>query len=413
MTSFMPVRRVWLCTVYAGLALLCGCGGTSTGPSITPPVPKNCSIQVNALKPPSPGGGSWNAFQNYILPNTAVQGVNIYVPWNTIETSQGVYDFSTLDGQIANYPGKKINLDWMAVNYGNINDSQGGVNNMTPSYVFTTSWAVLAGATSPQDVVYCSPYPGNGTFVNTSANILTPGFDSTGYPVVYEAPFRVAYQNFITAVLNHYQGNSAIGYMRFGLSVGNEADAYCTAQMQALPAPNTFAPNGDPSTWENWVKTMVSYEKSQLSTPPIQLMQSMNSLDTVDKTVLPDFEAATAVANGFGFGSNGLQKSDITASATNTTCTADWCAMFDKYTGQVPLELQTSTPSDPSGSDPTNPTGNLANLIPVAVQHNATILELALSDLYLAFDPNYAPQNPADAAFAGAYNTALSDPCAQ
>jgi hypothetical protein len=247
------------------------------------------------------------------------------------------------------------------------------------------------------DVVSCTPYPGNGTD------------PTTGYPVVYEKPFQVAYQHFIQAVLQHYSGNTSIGYMRFGLSVGNETDAYCTAQMQSLPAPNTFST----AVWENWISTMDSYEKSVLPSPSIQLMESLNRVDTDPTgTAFPDFEAATAVSNKFGFGNNGLQKSDITNSASNLPCTGDWCAMFDKYAGQVPLELQTATASNPSGSDPSNPTGNLVDLLPVAIQHHATILEVLMPDLMLAFDPNFVPQNAADASFAGAYKAALSN-CSQ
>ncbi|HVI08037.1 MAG TPA: hypothetical protein VND65_07050 [Candidatus Binatia bacterium] len=417
-SSFVNVRRLWLCAVCSGLAGLSGCGGgTSSSPRI---VSNSCSIQLEALRPPCPPGvscatlsnGNWNnsSFQ-IILSSPAVSGVNIYIPWNTVETSQQSYDFSSLNQQIAAYSGtnKKVNLMWMAVNYGNVNDLQGGVNTMTPAYVFTTSWANSVGASTPQDVAYCEFYPGNGTFVNTTANANTAGFDSTGYPVVYEKPFMTAYQNFIGKVIQQYNGNSAIGYMRFGLSVGDEADAYCTQQLQGLPSPNTFAADPSPSTWENYVQAMDTFEHRQ--SPAVQLMESMNSLDTDPGVTLPDFEASTAVSDGFGFGSNGWQNSDIQASASGTPCTSDWCTMFDTYQGRVPLELQTATPSDPVDPvGPSNPTGNLADLIPLAVQHHATILELALPDLYLAFDPNYSSPY---SSYHSSYNSALSSPCAQ
>lgn len=379
--------------------MLSSCGGGTATSRTSPTPPGNCSLQVNAFDPPTPSDGGWNAFQTYILPNPAVHGVSLNVPWNSVETGQpgqsNQYDFSTLDDEFASYSGKTINLIFQPISYSNINNPPGGVNTLTPSYVFTTPWATSVGS-APLDVVTCPPYPGNGTL-------------GSGYPVVYEKPFQVAYQNFIKAVLQHYQGKN-IGYMRFGLSVGNETFAYCTAEMQALPSPNTFSV----AVWKNWISTMESYEKSVLPNPPIQLMQSLNHLDIdTSYTDLPDFEAATAVSNGFGFGNNGLQKTDISASASNTPCTGDWCAMFDKYAGQVPLELEEADPSDPSGSDPNNATGNLVNLIPLAVAHHATILEVLMPDLYLAFDPNYVPpKNPQDATFHTAYQTALSNPCA-
>ncbi|MCU1303758.1 MAG: hypothetical protein JWQ87_4042 [Candidatus Sulfotelmatobacter sp.] len=397
MKSFRPFRYVWLYAVCAVLALLPGCGGGRAASLSTPPVPGSCSLQINVWSPPTPADGTWKAFQTYILPSPAIHGVNINTGWNAIETSQGVYDFSALDGELPNYPGKEINLVFQPISYSNINNPSGGVNKLTPSYVFTAGWA-SSQASAPLDVVSCGPYPGNGTD------------PTTGYPVVYEKPFQVAYQNFINAVMQHYKGTANIGYMRFGLSVGNETDAYCTAQMQSLPSPNTFST----AAWENWISTMDSYEKSVLPNPPIQLMESLNRVDTDPTgTAFPDFEAATAVSNGFGFGNNGLQKNDIANSASGNSCTGDWCDMFDKYAGQVPLELQTVNASNPSGSDPNNLTGNLLNLIPLAVQHHATILEVLMPDLLLAFDPNFTPQNPADASFAGAYKAALTAPCAQ
>jgi hypothetical protein len=391
MTACRPLRALWLSVICAGLAGFTGCGGGTSAKQLTT-TPGNCSLKINAWDPPTPSDGGWHDFSKYILPNTAVRGVVLNVAWDSIETSQGNYDFSTLDALLPSYAGKEIDLAFQPISYSNLNNPPGGVNTLTPSYVFTSTWASSVGA-PPLDVVTCLPYyPGNGT-------------PTSGFPVVYEKPFQVAYQNFINAVLQHYKGSS-IGYMRFGISVGNEADPYCTAGMQALPAPNTFVV---PTTWENWVQTMDSFEKS--AGPLVQLMESLNDLDG-DPSVLPPFEAMTAVNNGFGFGNNGLRNSDIANSASGAPCSGNWCALFDKYADQVPLELQEAQPSNPSGSDPNNVTGNLADLIPVAVQHHATILEVLMPDLFLAFDPNYVPKNPGDSAFAGAYSTALTN-CSQ
>jgi hypothetical protein len=442
MQPWSPLRCACLLTICAGISLLSGCGGSSshseevTPPTSTPPgaAIAGCQIkQINALKPPCPTGlscvttsctanalscstlsqGNWAHFSQNILAQSSIYGVNIYVPWASVETSQGSYDFSALDAQVGyyttNYPSKKVNLLWMAVNYGNINNSVGGVNQMTPAYVFTTSYASSL-AVGPQDVAYCTNYPGNGTFSNTTANASTTNFDSTGYPVVYETPFTTAYEAFVKNVIKHYNNNSTIGYMRFGLSVGDEADAYCTAQMQALPAPNTFA---SPTTWETYINTMDGFEKSQ--NPTMTLMESLNVLDTTpDPTTLPAFEAQTAVSNGFGFGSNGWQQSDMSdiASGNLTACTADWCALFKQYspggTPQVPLELQTAVPSDESAS---NAVGDLATLISQsAAVNDATILEISQDDLYLAFNSTLAPST-ANLSEAQAYNDAITHPC--
>jgi hypothetical protein len=444
------IKCLCILIVLSGIALLPGCGGSSSTSQVSTNIPTapgspiaNCQIkQINALKPPCPpnvncttapctagslscsalASGDWNEFSQYILGSSAVYGVNIYVPWASVDTgSPGTgsseYDFSALDAQVsyytANYPSKKVNLMWMAVNYGNVNDSTGGVNQMTPAYVFTTSYASSLGA-GPQDVTYCSTYPGANGYGSASTqtvqytNASMSNFDSTGYPVVYETPFATAYQNFVKAVIAHYNGNSTIGYIRFGLSVGDEADAYCTAQMQALPAPNTFV---SPDSWENYISAVESTEKS--STPSMTLMESLNALDTTpDPTTLPSFEAATAVGNGFGFGSNGWEQSDISALQSNdpTSCTADWCALFQQYHSQaVQLELQPANPSDVSAN---NPTGNLATLITeTAATNYATILELAQSDLYLGLQAGYTPPDASDSANASAYANAINHPC--
>ena len=360
MRAFTAFRDFGLCAMCLGLALLPACGGgTPTSNSTTT-----------------------------VLPGAQCQSS---------------YNFSSLDAALPNYPGKTINFIVQPISYSNVNDASGGVNALTPSYVFTQAWASSIGS-APLDVVACSFYPGNGS-------------PTSGYPVVYEKPFQVAYQNAINAMLQHYQGNSNIGYIRFGLSVGGEADPYCTSELQALlPAGTDFN-----TTWENWVSTMDSYEKSVLPNPPIQLMESLNHIATDSTyTSVPDFEAATAVANGFGFGSNGLEQSDIAAAASGgtTPCNSDWCAMFNQYTPQVPLELQQATPSDPVDPvGPNNPTGSLAQLVTLAAQNHATIMEVYLTDLYLAFDPNYANTPGANPVFATSavisqYQTALSNPCA-
>jgi hypothetical protein len=406
MKAFKPLGSAWLYPISISLALLPGCGGGAKS-SLTTIVPiQNCAIkQVNALKPPCPPGvdctssftnAQWDSNFQAVLASSAVYGVNIYVPWSSVETSQQNYDFSSLDAQVSYYQqnsNKKVNLMWMAINYGNVNNSAGGVNNMTPSYVFTTSWASSLGV-APQDVAYCTNYPGSGSEAQgTYANASDSGFDPTGYPVVYETPFVTAYQNFISHVIQHYNPNPTIGYMRFGLSVGDEADPYCTS-------PGNLPNWSYPSTWETYVGTMDQYESS--TGPSMQLMESLNAADG-DPTTLPDFEAQTAAGYGLGFGSNGWESSDITALVSNTPCTSDWCAMFALYP-KVPHELQTATPSDPSSSSAT--VGNLATLIQeTAAKEDATILELALPDLYTGLQANY------NASYYTQYNAAITDPC--
>jgi hypothetical protein len=104
-------------------------------------------------------------------------------------------------------------------------------------------------------------------------------------------------------------------------------------------------------------------------------------------TQYPDTEAADAVADDFGFGTNGLQQSDTTATAV--PCDADWCALFSQYASTeyngkpITLSLQTLQWSDPTGAQQT---GSLTVLLPFAATHGCNNLELYQADVALAFD---------------------------
>jgi hypothetical protein len=111
-------------------------------------------------------------------------------------------------------------------------------------------------------------------------------------------------------------------------------------------------------------------------------------------TVVPNFVAPLAVPLHVGFGSQGLEQSDIT---NYPNCTANWCNLFAEYSGQAPLELQTYLQSCP---DKSCTTGSLVDLVPFAVAHKATVLEIYYQDWLLAFDPSYPGNSQYGAAYA-------------
>ena len=329
--------------------------------------------KINALFPPmGPGNSTWNAFNTYVLTSSYVDGVNPGLDWNTIETSQGVYDFSAFDASLQHFydAGKTVNLIVRPA-------SNGGVNSLTPAYVFTSHWASSVG-TRPLDVVTCKGYPGNGQ-------------PKSGFPVVYELPFKVAYKKFIAAVLAHYANNSHIGYIRVGLAVGGEAFPWCSAQM----------PGYSQGTWLSYVDEMNAYERSL--NPTMQLMGALNEVyanGSWDQSYAAA-EARSAVANGQGMGSQGWQEADIANFRAGLPCASDWCALFDQYAAaQIPLELQQAGPSIANGG---TTTGSMAELIPFAVAHHASIFEIYVEDLLTAFDPTWA----AHAKYGPAYREAV------
>ena len=240
--------------------------------------------QLNVVQAPANSNDkNWNDFVTYVLPSSLVNGVNPWVSWNSIETSQGTYNFTALDQwvtSVAGY-GKKTNPIFWAVSNGNVNTS-------TPSYVFTSSWASSTGYNHALDVVSCQAYPG-------------------GVPVVYETPFKVAYKNFMAAVIAHYAGNPNIGYMRFGLSEGGEVYPWCQPQL----------PGFTPQVWISYIQEMEAYQQSLYPTMP--LGQSIDPVRNDPAFVVPGAEEAMAVQNGFGIGFNGLWGSEYPTLQSGTS----------------------------------------------------------------------------------------------
>ena len=91
-----------------------------------------------------------------------------------------------------------------------------------------------------------------------------------------------------------------------------------------------------------------------------------------------------------GFGSQGLQASDITNFAAGNDCSSDWCAMFDNYyQTNNNLKLQQLGLSAPVTIAGTNSgTGDLRPLLPFAVSQHMAILGFTTGSA-LAYDRNY------------------------
>jgi len=336
----------------------------------------------------TPSSSNFNDFMTNILPH--VSGVSIGMPWDQIETSQGHYDFSGFDENLQPYlqAGVQVNLIvWPATEGGNNDPNTGG---STPAYVFTQAWAndPSVQAPHPLDMAVCQSYTGDsGNPFYSSAiggngglwNINTSS-DLSGLPVSYEAPFIVAYQNFIVQVIRHYNapGSPKIGYIRFGFSQGGENSPEC----------NQYWPNYSRSIYLSYVQAMTTFVHSQ--GPSMTILADLHAVgapSNPDETYA-DSEAADAAPYGFGLDTNGLQQSDVT---NFPSCDSDWCNLFSQYPGRT-LSLQTLQWSDPTGQLQTGSLATLngtTGLVPFAQAHGANNLELYLADLALAYSPNY------------------------
>jgi hypothetical protein len=219
------------------------------------------------------------------------------------------------------------------------------------------------------------------------------------YPVPYETPFVTAWEAFVAAAIYHFNHSpnlSQIDYMRVGRSVGGEAYPYCVPNMEQLSPPNTYTKSG----WLAYYTDIDEFVQAQ--NPKMQVLDPLNqegtgqpgdpfdaSYGSAEAGIAVMYKNASGSVNGFG--SQGLQASDITNFAAGNDCSSDWCAMFDNYyQTNSNLELQQlglSAPVTIAGTS--SGTGDLRPLLPFAVSQHMTILELYNLDALLAYDPNY------------------------
>ena len=392
--------------------------------------------QVQALLFPVLTSASpiFGSFMANVLPN--LSGVSVSMQWNQIESSDstgtksGGYDFTSFDASLAPYLAahRSVNLIvWPATEGGSNDPNNGG---STPVYVFSSVYAASLGA-APQDMTVCPNYQGDanspyGKAGFTSGGIWnssdpTYGSDLSGLPVSYELPFQTAYKNFIQKVVAHYNNNAQtpIGYIRFGFSQGGENSPEC----------NQFWPNFSQGAYvTTYITTMTQWVKAQ--GPQMTILEDLHALgDQTDSgyTSYPDQEAQIAVANGEGFGTNGLQKADITSvnNGNNPPCDSDWCNLFAQYAGTkysgtpITLSLQTLQWSDPTGAAQTGSlatTSGSEGIIPLAKANGANNLELYLADVGLAFDQGNYCQYPHSAcssfnpsSYSNSYASAIQD----
>jgi hypothetical protein len=297
-------------------------------------------------------GTPLTTIDTYLVNNPVVCGGNIFVVWSEVDKGPGAnprYDWSGVDSQIATWTGagKSANLIVWVV-------SDATTNTATPSWVLSQVPTVSCTTTSPVPVFW------NSTFVSL-------------------------YKDFIAEVLATYGTNPSIGYIRFGLAAGGETYPVCYSALVQQGFTTTI--------WENYISTMMNYEKSL--NPTSQLMLGINSYGAPPDDAVPDWEAATSVQLGFGFGSQGLSAADMQNYNTGKPCSVDWCANFEKYEGQAALELQLLAASQPDGGGE----GSLVTLLPFALQLHTQIFEIFANDFDVAYDPN----NPYYAQYGAGY----------
>jgi hypothetical protein len=331
--------------------------------------PVSPRVSLNVLSFPGASGDPYfrNDLSVYLYGNSTVAGATIAIEWAGSDPGTGQYDWSYPDSQIRPWiqAGKRANLVVWAV-ADNSADAcgaegqfgQSGIGNCAiPAYV----WNALGSS----NITAC-----------------TSQYGTQQMPNYFAETFQSNYESFMAALIQHYALNPGIGYIRFGLGHGGESLPVGGWNDLTTICGQAYVQGWGLSvqSWEEYLDKMLSYERSLAS--PLQLLLGVTPMGDPGKAV-PDYAAPIAVQNGIGFGSQGLEATDVNDCAGST---ANWCSLFNEYAGLVPLELQTMGQSCPSGGCTT---GSLTDLIPFAVSNHATILEIYYQDWLTAFDPRY------------------------
>lgn len=352
-------------------------------------------IAFNA--PQSKYAVNWTAFQTYVRPH--INGIAEICGWSNIETSQGVYNFSSCDKEVTNYVGTglKIGIVIAPISFSS--------NTFTPSYVYSSSYAQSVGA---KQLDYCvcngslATYPGSG---RTPMNTCAHSGDTTAYPAVWEVPFQTAYRALITAAMAHYNSvswKSQIAYIRFGRSSGGETNDRCESQLLTLVNNNIDTLHND------WVGNAQGNDTHEANQPHTFPLQNSVACSPAGGCSWADEEAATQTSMGIGIGSEGASNHDITTYGEGRPTDSDWANLFDTYHGLgLVQQLQTLGQSSPAGA---GKAGSLVSLLPFETQHHANTIEVYVQDLYCAYYPGYHDNTGCQSGYAAyiPYQTAIA-----
>ena len=278
------------------------------------------------------------ARRKYLLDNPVVCGADIFVVWSEVDRGPDAsprYDWSVVDAQIAPWvkAGKVVNF-----------------------IVWTVSYEHQKAA-SPRYVLSRVP------------TVDCPHFGDV--PIFWEPEFKSNYKAFMSALVQRYGSNPSLGYIRFGLGGGGETLPPCRFELQRRYGLNN-------RRWLDYLFEMMDYEKT-LDSPKQILVSLMGQEPGMSVEV-----AAHAAKNGLAIGIQGLAADDMHNYKAGRPCKGNWCEMWNRYKGEVPLELQSLTKSEPDGSG----TGSLVDLLPFALSLHTQIIEIYIPDWLVAYDPS-------------------------
>ncbi|HEV2177977.1 MAG TPA: hypothetical protein VGW33_12385 [Terriglobia bacterium] len=350
-----------------------------------------------------PGNQFTEEADTYLIHNPVVCGGLFDIVWAQVDKGPGAsprYDWTPIERQIEPWmrAGKLVALDIWAVSYGGLE--------ATPSYVLSQVDSVRCVGMNPNAA---GPggrgrFPGGpGRFPGARPPFFPrPGFgrpggqfpggarggrESPAIPVYWESGFEKNYREFIAAVIEKYGSNPSVAYIRPGLGAGGESTPRCGQQMRQY--------GYSIDKWRQYVFDMIDFEKSLHSRAT--LIVGITNPEGSRAIEFPHLEAARAVEDGLGIGSEGLQESDIENNSAGRPCgVVDRCALFETYKGRAPLELQTLSRSNPDGN---GRVGSLVDILPLGLKIHAQIFEIYTQDFLAAYDPAFPDYDRHHAAY--------------
>lgn len=400
---------------------------------------------------PVSSGATYAAEYQYLITGPGapyITGAACYPNWANLEPSNGTYNWSTIDGSrgcLTEWASadKHVGLILGTSSYGDSNQGTPAWY-MTPAKIASVSqaskshvisvivsartplnffvgkavgqqiqlngtgtgldgvWTILSNADSTHltaqgvlfnDGLSASAGTAGNPMIIDRANTCGGGAAGQYLPVYWSPNFVSAWQAFLTAVTSRYNTNPYVDFYQPGFGRGFEnyaAPSAGGAACNAVLFPLGYAA----STYLNYLSAMSTFMAHAAAGKAV--ISSMNYLDypacsNRDSSRCDNADAlsmaSSAARAGLGLGSQGLSASDLTASRGAGHCDNNSCAVFAAHASAPVREWQPASLSDPTGG---NKTGNLALLMPFAVDNGATILEPYTNDALCAFDPTWA-----------------------
>jgi hypothetical protein len=255
---------------------------------------------------------------------------------------------------------------------------------------------------------YCAgtTYTGAGLI---TADTCAQGIDDTAFPAVFQAPFYIAWQNAVTAAIQHMMTASyasKIAYVRVGGALGGDWVPIAPKGLETLPGVSSSTLQ---TVWVNYMSTIESTIVAQKS--PFRFDQATNGGATAAgvQYSFADAEATLGAGNGFGIGTEGFQNNDIAVflsvgtadggGGTTGYSANDWLYTFSHNKAAF-YQVQTGGQSDPTfvGIPQQQTMGSLVTLLPFGLSQGVTDFEVYYQDWQVAYDStstNYAAYHPA------------------